>query len=143
MTDTKSSQLIDRLTVTKEGFRRSQANLPSAYANTTRRAWDRMRLDADFVIDQKPVAYYKEVASARYQDVRRWHQSLLNQGLVPLLIIVDSRKIEVYSSQALPAGNEQDPRGESRLVKTLGRAADELEELLLSIQAGSFFSASR
>jgi hypothetical protein len=114
--------------------------VPQALA--LQRAFDRLNLDGILCLENNPLAYFKEVASIRPEDVLKLHRQFWNQGLAPILVLIDPREIHVYSGLALPPEKPEDLE-RSNLVERLNRIADEarVRQLILSISSGAYFRA--
>jgi hypothetical protein len=118
----------------------TQNAAPQALA--LRRAFDRLNLDGILCLQNNPLAYFKEVPSIEPAEVHRLHRRFWNQGLAPILVLIDSREIHVYSGLVLPPEKPEDLE-RSNLVERLNRVADEvrIRGLVLSISSGNFFRA--
>jgi len=97
--------------------------------------------DAVFYVGKSPTAYIKNVSAFSNGDIQKWHQFLWNQAVVPMLIIKSRTKIRVYTACTRPVETEKDVNQLQPLDRVLGTAADAiaLEELLTSIEAGTFY----
>ena len=120
---------------------RVQANaVPQALA--LQRAFERLRLDGILCLENNPLAYFKEVAAIKPAEVQKLHRQFWNQGLAPILVLIDPREIHVYSGLALPPEKPEDLE-RNNLVERLNRVADEasVRQLVLSISSGAYFRA--
>ena len=148
MTATSSSNWRDELGVadlkppvfySSESEVKVTANaVPQALA--LQRAFDRLNLDGILCLENNPLAYFKEVASIKPEDVLKLHRQFWNQGLAPILVLIDPREIHIYSGLALPPEKPEDLE-RSNLVERLNRIADEarVRQLILSISSGAYF----
>ncbi len=112
--------------------------VPQALA--LRRAFDRMKLDGILCVQNNPLAYFKEVPSIDPVEVQKLHRQFWNQGLAPILVLIDPKEIHIYSGLSLPSEKLHD-LDRSSLVQQLNRVADEarVRQLLLSMSSGEFF----
>ncbi|MFP4057523.1 MAG: class I SAM-dependent DNA methyltransferase [Candidatus Brocadiia bacterium] len=93
-------------------------------------------------MDRAPTVYLKEVRRVRDDHVRLWHRRLWNHGIAPILVVADRTNVHIYSGWAVPAAEQEDPKADHRLVRTLDRAAHalELEQLIHSVETGHFYT---
>lgn len=112
--------------------------VPQALA--LQRAFDRLNLNGILCLENNPLAYFKEVASIRPAEVQKLHRQFWNQGLAPILILIDPREIHVYSGLALPPEKPEDLE-RTNLVERLNRVVDQarVRQLVLSISSGAYF----
>jgi len=112
--------------------------VPQALA--LQRAFDRLNLNGILCLENNPLAYFKEVATIRPADVLKLHRQFWNQGLAPILVLIDSREIHVYSGLTLPAEKPEDLE-RNNLVERLNRVADDakVRQLVLAISSGAYF----
>jgi hypothetical protein len=124
----------------EEDIKATKYAAPQALA--LRRAFDRLKLDGILCLENNPLAYFKEVASIGPVEVQRLHRQFWNQGLAPILVLIDPKEIHVYSGLVLPTENAEDIERTS-LVERLNRVADEarIRQIILSISSGDFFRA--
>ena len=111
-------------------------------AHALRRAFDRLGLNGIICLQNNPVAYFKEVDSIDPQKVLALHRQFWNQGLAPILILIDQQDVHIYSGLTLPASTAAEPgQKDQNLVQRLNRIADaaEIRQLVLSIESGEFF----
>lgn len=106
-----------------------------------RRAFDRLALDGILCLQNNPVVYFKEVSKIEPADALALHRQFWNQGLAPILVLIDEKEIRVYSGLTSPATRPEEVDGDNRLVEQLSRIADEgkIRQLILSIASGEFF----
>jgi hypothetical protein len=106
-----------------------------------RRAFDRLRLDGILCLQNNPVVYFKEVPKTDPAEEMALHRQFWNQGIAPILVLIDAREVRVYSGLTVPATRPEDFDGGNRLVEQLNRVADEakIRQLVLSIASGEFF----
>jgi len=118
----------------------STSAVPQALA--LQRAFERLNLNGILCLDNNPLAYFKEVTSVKPAEVQKLHRQFWNQGLAPILVLIDPREIHVYSGLALPAEKPEDLE-RTNLVERLSRVADQskVRQLVLSISSGAYFRA--
>jgi type I restriction-modification system DNA methylase subunit len=111
------------------------------HCHSMRRAWQEMRLDGILCIDKVPVIYFKQMDDPSADELRILQRQLWNQSIVPILVIVTSREVLVYSGLALPARDDEDVNANNRLVDTFNLLADSLRirRFIKSVELGEFF----
>ncbi len=117
------------------------SRVPQAHA--LRRAFDRLALDGVLCLHNNPVVYFKEVATIDPDEVVTIHKQFWNQGLAPILVLIDDNDVHIYSGLTLPADRTENLDNDNRLVQRLDRVTDEaaIRQLVLSIESGDFFRA--
>src|SRR6185369_7147195 len=68
-------------------------------------------------------------------------RQLWNQGIAPILVVIDSEEVSVYSSLTLPAKSDENINTEGRLIELLHRTADVLKirQLIRRVETGELF----
>lgn len=115
------------------------ATAPQPHA--MRRAFDRLSLSGVLCLHGNAVAYFKEVAKIRPEQVFELHKQFWNQGLAPILVLVDELDVHVYSGLVRPLDGNAPARIDNALVQRLNRVSDEaaIRHILLSIESGDYF----
>lgn len=123
----------------KEDLDTSSHPVPQAHA--IRRAFDRMELDGVLCLQNSPLVYFKEVDRIQPQQVRLLQRRFWNQGLAPILVLIDPQDVHIYSGLTLPPDDDDDIHQHHRLVRTLNRVTEaaELRHFVLSVESGEFF----
>ena len=113
---------------------------PVPQALALQRAFDRLGLNGILCLESNPLAYFKEVATIKPAEVLKLHRQFWNQGLAPILVLIDPREIHVYSGLTLPPERSEDLE-RSSLVERLNRVADQeqVRQLVLAISSGAYF----
>src|SRR5208283_5778704 len=78
------------------------------HAHALRRAFDRLDLAGILCLQSNPVAYFKEVARIDPVQVDALHRQFWNQGLAPILVLIDPNDVHIYSGLALPVTTAAD-----------------------------------
>lgn len=107
----------------------------SGATHVMRRAWadDQLGLDAIYLVDGKPVIYFK---TDRGEDGRaKVFRRFWNHGVSPLLMLVDKTDVRVYSSLSPPVQRGESPDSQDRLVDIFHRTSDGLLALRRFVQA--------
>lgn len=114
------------------------SSAPQAHA--LRRAFDRLALSGVLCLHNNPVVYFKEVASIQSDQVDALHKQFWNQGLAPILVLIDERDVHIYSGLTRPT-DVPSLDTDNRLVDRLDRVADAaaIRQLVLSLESGDFF----
>ncbi|WP_414551094.1 HsdM family class I SAM-dependent methyltransferase [Anabaena sp. CCY 0017] len=110
-------------------------------AHAMRRAWKDLELNGILCVNNAPYIYFKEVPSIDSDKLRELHRQIWNQGIAPLIVIVSPTEVQVYSSLAIPAKEEEDVSQQNRLVQILDRVADEIElrQFIRAVELGKLF----
>lgn len=110
-------------------------------AHALRRAFDRLSVSGILCLHNNPVVYFKEVTSIRPDQVAALHKQFWNQGLAPILVLIDDRDVHVYSGLTRPVADAPVLDTDDRLVHRLNRVADAaaIRQFVLSIESGDFF----
>src|SRR2546428_2402716 len=112
------------------------------HAHSLRRAFDRLGLDGVLCLQNSPVAYFKEVDKIDPKKVVTLHRQFWNQGLTPILVLIDPKDVHIYSGLAVPVtASVAETDTNPSLVERLDRIADQarVRLLVLSIESGEFF----
>lgn len=114
---------------------------PPPQAHALRRAFESMKLDGIVCFDKAPVIYFKEVQQIQPAQVRKLHRQFWNQGLAPILVLIDPLNVHVYSGLATPLNEQSEEPEPDCLVQTLNRVAEaaEIRQLVLAVESGEFF----
>jgi type I restriction-modification system DNA methylase subunit len=120
-----------------------EAGSAAPQAHALRRAFDRLSVSGILCLHNNPVVYFKEVTNIRPDQVAALHKQFWNQGLAPILVLIDDRDVHVYSGLARPVADAPILDADDRLVHRLNRVTDaaEIRQFVLSIESGDFFRA--
>lgn len=115
------------------------ARAPQPHA--LRRAFERMTLSGVLCLSGNVVAYFKEVKKIRSDQAIELHRKFWNQGLAPILVLIDETEVQVHSGLMRPDMADELRAVPSSLVQKLDRIADAaaLRQLIVSIESGEFF----
>ncbi len=116
---------------------------PIPHAHALRRAFDRLDLDGILCLHHNPVAYFKEVSRIDPEKVKSLHRQFWNQGLAPILVLIDPKDVYVYTGLTAPLDKGEEISRANCLVQKLNRVAEEAElrQFVLAIESGEFFRA--
>jgi hypothetical protein len=100
-----------------------------------------MGLDGILCLDNSPLVYFKELESLDPEEVRRLHKLFWNHGLSPILVLIGSAEVHVYSGLATPAREGEAVDGGHRRVMRLNRVAQAAEQrqFVLAAESGELF----
>lgn len=117
------------------------AGRTAPHAHALRRAFDRLSVNGILCLHNNPVVYFKEVASIRPDQVTALHKQFWNQGLAPILVLIDEHDVHIYSGLTPPANDLPTLDGDNRFVDRLNRVADAaaIRQFVLSLESGAFF----
>ncbi len=111
-------------------------------AHALRRAFQQMKLNGIVCLQNSPAIYFREITKDELANAEALHRRFWNQGLAPVLVLIDPDTIHVYSGLSLPQ-KQSNLGGETHhLVETLNRVAQaaEIRQLVLSVESGEYFS---
>lgn len=114
---------------------------PVPQAHAMRRAFDSMQLDGILLLQNSLMVYFKEVAKIQPQQMRSLQRRFWNQGLSPILVVIDPQDVYIYSGLTPPPDDEEDVNYRHQFIQTLSRATEaaELRHFVLSVESGEFF----
>lgn len=115
----------------------AQTDVPQKHS--LRRAFSLLELDGILCQDKSPVIYFKQVEDLDPTTVAELHKRFWNHGIAPILVLIATDEVQVYSSLLRPeisATHSQNPTG---FVRQLTRIADDLQAFLISVSTGEFF----
>jgi len=81
---------------------------PVPQAHAMRRAFDSMQLDGILLLQNSLAVYFKEVAKIQPQQMRSLQRRFWNQGLSPVLVVIDPQDVHIYSGLTPPSDDEED-----------------------------------
>jgi hypothetical protein len=115
------------------------ALVPQAHA--LRRAFERLGLNGVLCLDNSLVIYFKEIERLDPEEARTLHRQFWNQGLSPVLVLIEPTQVHVYSGLATPPGEDESLDEGDRLVIRLSRIAQaaELHQFILAVESGELF----
>ena len=99
------------------------------YSHLMRRAWEAMHLNGILCVDDRPTVYFKEVEHISSTLLRALYQKFWNQGLATLLVVKSATDVQVFSSLAEPARENEAVSDKDRLVETLEITATFLQRV--------------
>jgi len=67
-----------------------------------RRAFEQLELDGVLCQDRSPIIYFRVVTRIEPSEVDRIQSLFWNQGVAPILVLIDEDEVHVYSSLAQP-----------------------------------------
>lgn len=112
-------------------------------AHALRRAFDRLSLSGVLCLHKNPVIYFKEVTTILPDQVVSLQKQFWNQGLAPILVLIDEHDVHIYSGLMRPPSDRPMLDADNRLVHRLNRVADAaaIRQFVLSLESGAFFRA--
>lgn len=113
------------------------ADVPQAHV--LRQAFDLLELDGVLCQENAPLVYFKRVAELSLRDTLQVHQDFWNHGGAPILVLMSPRECQVFSGMSRPQSPTDVSEGPSSLVTLLDRAAEGIQEFIISVETGEFF----
>jgi SAM-dependent methyltransferase len=110
-----------------------------AQAHVLRRAFDLLDLDGIFCSENSPLIYFKLMERITPDSVHALHRQFWNHGGAPILVVISSDNVHVYSGMTRPAPKNLTDDELPSLVKTIDRVSTGLKEFLASVESGDFF----
>ncbi|HUY92692.1 MAG TPA: N-6 DNA methylase [Pirellulales bacterium] len=108
-----------------------------------RRAFEQLGIDGVLCQERSPVVYFRQVTKIEAAAIVDLHRSFWNQGIAPILVIIDPDEVHVYSG-LMPPGDMPTETGQAPgFVETLKRVQDQLRSFLLSVESGEYFHKKR
>jgi hypothetical protein len=111
----------------------SSGKVPQPHA--LRRAFEEFGVHGVLCQERSPVVYFRQVKKVDPDQILELHRSFWNQGIAPILVVIASDEVHVYSGLTTP---EDAPTASGQvpgLVETLGRVQDQLRSFLLSVES--------
>jgi N-6 DNA Methylase len=120
---------------------KAELNAPgteASHGHVLRRAFDLLKLDGILCTENIPLIYFKQMKRIETAEVARLHRKFWNHGGAPILVLVASNEVHVYSGLVRPVA-ETDRGRIPGLVESLNRASSALREFLPAVESGEFF----
>ena len=117
----------------------SAPGMTASQAHVLRRAFDLLELDGVLCTENTPLVYFKQVKRIELEEVARLHRTFWNHGGAPILVLVATDQVQIYSGLVRPLP-QSDPNGTiPALVQILERASVAIKEFLPTVESGEFF----
>ena len=107
------------------------------------RAFEELELDGVLCLEKTPTIYFREVEQIEPAEVTKLHRLFWNQGVAPILVLIEPNQVYVYSGFTLPRNVESTGHQDDRLVESLNRVGDGLRAFILSVESGEYFHSHR
>ncbi|MBX3473069.1 MAG: N-6 DNA methylase [Planctomycetes bacterium] len=120
---------------TKDGLDTASFAMPQAHV--IRRAFEKLNIDGALCIDNAPVVYFRSTEKLDASGEAELLKLFWNQGVAPILVLIDSESVRIYSGLVAPHANTQ--ANAPRPIDTLARVDSELQRFLRSVESGDFF----
>ncbi|MBL9104290.1 MAG: N-6 DNA methylase [Myxococcales bacterium] len=111
-----------------------------AQAHVVRRAFDELALDGVLCRDSAPLIYFREVERITPGEAAAIHRLFWNQGVAPILVLIDPEQVHVYSGLARPGATADAPSG---FVERMARVPEQLRAFLSAALSGDYFRRHR
>jgi hypothetical protein len=113
--------------------------LTTPQGHLIRRAFDVLKVNGILCADHSPLIYFKLVNQITQQAVFDLHRQFWNHSGAPLLVLITSDRIHVYSGMTKPTPIATSQPDLPSLVTTIDRVADALKEFIVAVESGEFF----
>ena len=107
------------------------------------RAFEELELDGVLCLEKTPTIYFREVEQIEPAEVTKLHRLFWNQGVAPILVLIEPNQVYVYSGFTLPRNAESTASQDHQLVESLNRVSDQLRAFILSVESGEYFHSHR
>jgi hypothetical protein len=84
---------------------KAELNAPgteASHGHVLRRAFDLLKLDGILCTENIPLIYFKQMKRIETAEVARLHRKFWNHGGAPILVLVASNEVHVYSGLVRP-----------------------------------------
>ncbi len=109
------------------------------HPNTLRRAFEELRIDGVLCLEHSPVIYFRQMLNIDASKIGDLHRSFWNQGIAPILVIIASEEIHIYSGLIPPEDTPMEIGQAPCFVGTLKRIQNQLRSFLFSVESGEYF----
>ena len=117
------------------------AGLATPQIHVLRRAFDDLNIDGALCLESHPLIYFRLMDGLDVTSVAALHRTFWNQGVAPVLVLVASDEVHVYSGLSSPHVKPgKEPPG---FVETLQRVTEELQAFILAVETGEYFHRHR
>ena len=108
-----------------------------------RRAFKELALDGVLCLEKMPIIYFRQVERIEPMEIVRLHRLFWNQGVAPILVLIDPSQVHIYSGLTLPTDVRSTGAQHHGLVESLNRVGDQLRAFILSVESGEYFHTHR
>lgn len=112
-------------------------------AHVLRRAFEDLRLSGVLCQDNSPIIYFREVNRIDARGVAALHRTFWNQGVAPILVLMDPDEVHVYSGLSQPKVSQDAGSPPQGFVEKLSRVAEKLQAFVLAVESGEYFRQHR
>ena len=109
------------------------------HAHVIRRAFNLLDLSGVLCDQAAPMVYFKVVDQIQDAKLLELHRRFWNHGGAPILAVITTSEVHLYSGLARPAASADDEGRQAGLVTTIQRASAALREFLPAVESGEFF----
>ena len=107
-----------------------------------RRAFEDLKLDGILCRDNSPIIYFRVVDRLDTSEVMALHRTFWNQGVAPILVLVGSDEVHIYSGLTPPAVRACHRLPTEGFVERLDRVGEELQAFLIAVETGEYYPPS-
>jgi type I restriction-modification system DNA methylase subunit len=115
------------------------AETEARQSHIMRRAFDLLKLDGILCAENVPLVYFKTLKRINAAEVADLHRKFWNHGGAPILALITSDEVHVYSGFTKPNANVSQDGSVAGLVGVIERASEALRQFLPSVESGQFF----
>ncbi|MBP3955339.1 N-6 DNA methylase [Gemmata sp. G18] len=120
-----------------------EAGNAAGQAHVLRRAFEDLRLDGVLCSDSSPIIYFRLMQRLDSAEVSALHRTFWNQGVAPILVLITSDEVHVYSSLSQPTLPNAVPGNPGGFVQKMQRVAEQLQSFILSVESREYFREHR
>ena len=117
------------------------AGLATPQIHVLRRAFDDLNIDGALCLESHPLIYFRLMDGLDVTSVAALHRTFWNQGVAPVLVLVASDEVHVYSGLSSP--HVKPGKELPGFVETLRRVTEELQAFILAVETGEYFHRHR
>lgn len=124
-----------------EFFNVTAVSTVSSQAHVLRRAFEELLLDGVLCQHGSPLVYFRLIDDLDACSCESLHKTFWNQGVAPILVLIDPKQVHVYSSLSQP--HLTDGASKSGFVECIQRISSKLQTFLLGVESGEYFGQHR
>ena len=112
-------------------------------AHALHRAFEDLKLSGVLCHEYSPIIYFRVVDRIDADAVAALHRTFWNQGVAPILVLIDSDEVHVYSGLSRPSLTRAPGTDPAGFVERLNRVTEELQTFIFAVESGEYFHRHR